>query len=108
LREVATACEATIATLRLEMIARDAAIEAAEGRAAASADATTRLRRVFHSSHWFPYDRVGVVDAVPEGVLPSSFSPHPWLSIPTHLDAFQLRHLTPFNSTPTFARTERP
>ena len=37
----------------------------------------------------------------------SSLSAQPSLSIPTHLDAFQ-RQLTPFNSTPTFARMERP
>jgi len=34
-------------------------------------------------------------------------SAHPSLSIPTHLDAFQLR-LTPFNSTPTSLCMERP
>jgi COPII coat assembly protein SEC16 len=38
--------------------------------------------------------------------LPSSLSAHPSLSIPA-LEAYQLR-LTPFNSTPTFARMERP
>ena len=37
--------------------------------------------------------------------LPAHLSAHPSLSIPTHLDAFQL-HLTPFNSTPTFARMD--
>ena len=44
-------------------------------------------------SHWFPYDRVGVVNADPQGLyLPAHLSAHPSpLSIPTHLDAFQLR-----------------
>ena len=36
--------------------------------------------------------------------LPACLSAHrPSLSIPTHLDAFQLLQLTPFDSTPTFA-----
>jgi hypothetical protein len=45
------------------------------------------------SIHWFPYDRVRVVNADPEGLsLPAILSAdHPTLSIPTHLDAFQLR-----------------
>ena len=38
--------------------------------------------------------------------MPSSLSVHPPLSIPA-LDAFQL-HLTPFNSTPTFASCSSP
>jgi hypothetical protein len=38
--------------------------------------------------------------------LPSFLSAHPSVSIPA-LGAFQLQ-LTPFNSTPTFARIERP
>ena len=59
------------------------------------------------SIHWFPYDRIGVVNADSQGLLPASLSSHPSVSIPTHLDAFQL-HLTPFNSTPLFARMERP
>ena len=59
------------------------------------------------SIHWSPYDRVGVVNADPQGLLPSSLSAHTSVSIPTHLDAFQL-HLTPLNSTPIFARMERP
>ena len=58
------------------------------------------------SIHWFPYDRVGDVDADPYGLLAASLSAHPTLSIPA-LDPFQLQ-LTPFNSTPTFARMERP
>jgi len=58
------------------------------------------------STHWSPYDRVRVVNADPSGLCPASLSAHhPSLSIPA-LDAFQL-HLTPFNSTPTFARMER-
>ena len=56
--------------------------------------------------HWSPYDRVGVMNADPEGLLPSSLFAHPSLSIPD-LDAFELQ-LTPLNSTPTFARMERP
>ncbi|EEH53805.1 uncharacterized protein MICPUCDRAFT_51535 [Micromonas pusilla CCMP1545] len=40
------------------------------------------------------------------GLLPAYLSAHPPLSIPT-LGAFQ-RHLTPLNSTPTFACMERP
>ena len=45
------------------------------------------------SIHWFPYDRVRVVNADPQGLyLPAHLSAHPSpLSIPTHLDAFQLR-----------------
>jgi len=58
------------------------------------------------SIHWSPYDRVGVVDADPEGLCPAFLSPHPSLSIPA-LGAFQLQ-LTPFNSTPTLACMERP
>ena len=58
------------------------------------------------SIHWSPYDRVGVVNADPQGLLPSSLSAHTSVSIPA-LDAFQL-HLTPLNSTPIFARMERP
>jgi hypothetical protein len=58
------------------------------------------------SIHWSPYDRVGVMNADPEGLLPSSLFAHPSLSIPD-LDAFELQ-LTPLNSTPTFARMERP
>ena len=57
-----------------------------------------------HRSHRSPYDRVGVVHADPQGLLPPFLSAHTSLTIPTRLDAFQL-HLTPFNSTPTFART---
>ena len=59
-----------------------------------------------HRSHRSPYDRVGVVHADPQGLLPPFLSAHTSLTIPTRLDAFQL-HLTPFNSTPTFARMER-
>ena len=58
------------------------------------------------SVHWSPYDRVGVVNADPEGLFPAHLSTHPSVSIPA-LGAFQLR-LTPFNSTPTFACIERP
>ena len=58
------------------------------------------------SIHWSPYDPVGVVNAVPYGLLPACLCAHTSLSIPA-LDAFQLQ-LTPMNSTPTFARTERP
>ena len=58
------------------------------------------------SIHWFPYDRVRVVNAVSYGLLPASLCAHPTVSIPV-LDAFQ-RQLTPFNSTPTFACIERP
>ena len=46
------------------------------------------------SSHWSPYDRVGVVHAAPRGLFlfPAHLSAHhPSLTIPTHLDAFQLR-----------------
>jgi len=57
-----------------------------------------------HRSHRSPYDRVGVVHADPQGLLPLFLSAHTSLTIPTRLDAFQL-HLTPFDSTPTFART---
>ena len=47
------------------------------------------------------------MNADPSGLLPSSLSAQgPSLSIPA-LGAFQLQ-LTPFNSTPTFARMERP
>ena len=55
------------------------------------------------SSNWFPYDRVGGVNADPEGLFfPACLSAHhPSLSIPA-LDAFQLHLMTPFNSTPTF------
>ena len=44
-------------------------------------------------SHWSPYDRVGVVNADSQGLsLPAHLSAQgPSLSIPTHLDAFQLR-----------------
>ena len=59
-----------------------------------------------YSLHWSPYDRNGVVNAVPEGLCSAHLSAHPSRSIPD-LDAFQLQ-LTPFNSTPTFARMERP
>jgi hypothetical protein len=63
-----------------------------------------RRRRVVQGasiSHWSPYDRVGVVNADPEGLCPAHLSaPGPSLSIPTHRDAFQLQ-LTPFNYTPT-------
>jgi len=41
-------------------------------------------------SHWSPYDRVRVVNAVPEGLCPARLSAHPSLSTPA-LDAFQLR-----------------
>ena len=41
------------------------------------------------SIHWSPYDRVGVMNADPEGLLPSSLFAHPSLSIPD-LDAFEL------------------
>ena len=41
-------------------------------------------------SHWSPYDRVGVVNADSQGLLPASLSSHP---------RFQSRHTsTPFNS----------
>jgi hypothetical protein len=70
-----------------------------------------RLRRVL-LSNWSPYDRVRAVNAVPRGLsLPAHLSAQgPSVSIlPTHLDAFQLHHLTPFNSTPTSLRMmERP
>ena len=56
--------------------------------------------------HWSPYDRVRVVNADPQGLLPSPLSAHTSLTIPAR-DAFQLQ-LTPLNSTPTFARIERP
>jgi hypothetical protein len=47
---------------------------------------------VLFSSQWSPYDRIGVVHAVPRGLyFPSFISAHPTLSIPTRLDAFQLR-----------------
>jgi len=42
------------------------------------------------SIHWFPYDRVGVVNADPQGLLPAHLSAHPSVSIPA-IDAFQLR-----------------
>ena len=42
------------------------------------------------------------MNADPEGLFPAHLSAHPSVSIPA-LGAFQLR-LTPFNSTPTFAR----
>ena len=57
------------------------------------------------STHWFPYDRVGVVNAVSQGLRPAILSAHPTVSIPD-LDAFQ-RQLTPLNSTPTSLRIER-
>ena len=45
-----------------------------------------------HRSHRSPYDRVGVVHADPQGLLPPFLSAHTsLLSIPTHRDAFQLR-----------------
>jgi 2-methylcitrate dehydratase len=45
------------------------------------------------SIHWSPYDRVGVVNADPQGLsLPAHLSAHhASLSIPTHRDAFELR-----------------
>jgi U3 small nucleolar RNA-associated protein 10 len=42
------------------------------------------------SIHWSPYDRVGAVNADPEGLCPAHLSAHPSLSIPA-LGAFQLR-----------------
>ena len=58
------------------------------------------------SIHWSPYDPVAVVNADPYGLFPACLSAHSSVSIPA-LGAFQL-HLTPFNSTPTFACMERP
>jgi hypothetical protein len=58
------------------------------------------------SIHWSPYDRVRVVNAIPEGLFPAPLDAHTTVSIPA-LDAFQ-RQLTPLNSTPTFACMERP
>ena len=49
------------------------------------------------SSDWFPYDRVGAVNAVPLGLLPAHFSAHPSVSIPD-IDACQLQLAHP--STP--------
>ena len=53
------------------------------------------------SSRRSPYDRVGVVNAVPQVLyLPASLSAQgPSVSIPAY-DTFQL-HLTPFDSAPT-------
>jgi len=45
-------------------------------------------------SHWSPYDRVGVVNADPRGLsLPAHLSAQgpSLVSIPTHLDVYQLR-----------------
>ena len=47
-----------------------------------------------------------MVNAVSEGLRAALLYAHATVSIPT-LDAFEL-HLTPLNSTPTFARMERP
>ncbi len=62
------------------------------------------VRRVLH---WFPYDRVRVVNADPEGLFfPASLSAQgPSLSIPA-VDAFRL-HPTPFNYTPTARESRR-
>ena len=67
--------------------------------AAFAADPANKARLYLH---WFPYDRVRVVNAHPYlGLLRAHLSAyHPSLSIPTHLGAVQLQ-LTPFNSTPT-------
>jgi hypothetical protein len=63
--------------------------------------------RQARSIHWSPYDRVRVVNAVPEGLRPAHLAAQgPSLSIPA-IDAFQL-HLTPFNSTPTSPCMEWP
>ena len=48
-------------------------------------------RRGAFSLHWSPYDRVGVVNAVPYGLCPACLSAQgPSLSMPA-FDAFQLR-----------------
>ena len=64
------------------------------------------------TSHWSPYDRVRVVNADPQGLffLAAHLSAQgPSLSIPTHTPRrLSTPLLTPFNSTPTYARTERP
>ena len=77
-----------------------------EEEASAASKKRPRARHQVRSIHWSPYDRVRVVNADPEGLCPACLSAHTSLSIPA-IDAFQLQ-LTPFNSTPTFARMERP
>ena len=53
----------------------------------------SQARSVSHWSHILYYDRVGAAHADPSGLyFPAHLSAHgPSLSIPTHLDAFQLR-----------------
>ena len=64
-------------------------------------DSNTKARS---DSHWFPYDRVGAVNADPEGLIPAAVlsAQGPSLSIPTHLpQCLSTPPLTPFDSTPT-------
>ena len=102
----AQAC-VTYAKIFAQHDGRGAVVEAAKADLVAAVGAGVAESAQARPIHWSPYDRVGVVNAVPQGLSPSSLSVQgPSLSIPV-LDAFQLQ-LTPFNSTPTFARMERP
>jgi pimeloyl-ACP methyl ester carboxylesterase len=64
-------------------------------------------RKARSYSHWSPYGPVGAVNAVSSGLSPI-FSLRPPLGFNPLLRRLSTPLLTPFNSTLTFARTERP
>ena len=86
----AQAC-VTYAKIFAQHDGRGAVVEAAKADLVAAVGAGVAESAQARPIHWSPYDRVGVVNAVPQGLSPSSLSAQgPSLSIPDPM--------TPFNS----------